>query len=124
MSQKNNIIVLPVGAAADLEGLQHLPGILNFRQAFPFFNLKTEAALRRQFERKTLSVRVVEQGGRLAILKNDLQKFLQDGLRQDQEPIQKRAARNIFGPPGDPAKRKRGRPTNASRVQRNGGAAC
>lgn len=118
MSYEKNITVLP---AADLDGLHAMPGILNFRQAFPFFNLKTEAALRRQFERKTLSVRVVEQGGRLAILKKDLQKFLQDGLKQEQEPLQKRsAARNVF----NPAKRKPGRPTNASRAQRNGGAAC
>lgn len=121
MSHEKNIIVLP---AADLDGLRAMPGVLDFHQAFPFLNLNSESALRRQFERGTLSVRVVAQGGRLAILKNDLQKFLQDGRKQDQEPLQKRAARNIFGPLGDPAKRKRGRPTNASRTQRNGGAAC
>ena len=124
MSKIKNIIVLPVGVAADLVGLRHLPGVLSFSQTFPFLNLKSEAALRRQFERKTLSVRVVEQGGRLVILKNDLQKFLEDGLRQDQEPLKKRVARNVFGRAGDPAKRKPGRPTNASRAQKNGGVAC
>lgn len=118
---KKIINALPVGVAADLDGLKFMPGVLNFSQAYPFLNLKSEAALRRQFQRGTLSVRVVWQGGTLAILKNDLKKFLQDGLKQTQEPLPKRAPRNVFGRAGAPAKRKPGRPSHASRTAKQGG---
>jgi hypothetical protein len=110
--------VLPEGVAADLDGLKYLPGTLNFDIVAPFLNQENGEAVRRQYERGTLSVRVVEQGARLVILKNDLAKWLVDGLRQVQPPIKKRAPRNIFGRNGDPAKPKIGRPRKAESVAR------
>ena len=88
---------------------ESLPGVLSFAQVATFFGISADGVARR-FERGTLHIRVVPNGGGLGVLAADLAKFLVDGIPQEQPPIKRRLARNPFGKVGKP---ERGRPSKA-----------
>jgi hypothetical protein len=116
MSEKNNSISnqsveIRESIRRDLEDL---PGVVYFPILFIHLGLPTVDAAYRRYERGTLGVRVRDIGGRLAVLKVDLQLFLSDGLRQKQEKIRLGKPKNPHGRKG-----KAGR-----KVAQIGGATC
>lgn len=94
-----------------------LPAVLSFIQVAVFFGV-SGAAIARRYERCTLGVRVINNGGGLGVLAADLSKFLLDGVPQHQPPIVCRSARNPHGRVGAADKKRQGRPTKAEEIEK------
>jgi hypothetical protein len=79
-------------------------GILRLAELPVPLGYKSVAAVHRAFERCTLPVRVRWDGARYFVLVKDLEKFLDDGITQEQPEIIRWKPRNPKGKSGRPTK--------------------
>jgi hypothetical protein len=76
---------LPENFVYDLDGLKQFPGVIQVCDAGLFAGNISYAATYKQIDRITFPIKVSQKGDGMCCLKNNVEKYLRDGIPQPQE---------------------------------------